>query len=497
MQTAFSVAALLFAIFIFAANPKEKVNQWCSIATIFFFLGIFKQAVMFEIIPLIQNTFGAYGLAESFAPLHNIFTWVIYTLGMPTMTIGGCYFGYIDFDRKFRIFKYIIYIPGMFLMLFFSPLKFIGYQPVNKPFWITYTAYNFAFGAIIAIVTARGIRIDRKALDEGSILKKKQNQRKREAMILLPTLYFWLFSVFPVNLLNVLGLDAFGKLLQMWQLNLVIMLLCIFGIIFSAVKGDGFLGIKIIPTRYSHNLKMPIDDFMSNLTHRIKSDTSYMSVKTEKIRDMVKSGRIDGVCGEINENIEELSGKIQALNNLARKFNRYSNTIDLENQSAGLKDLLNEAKRHEAKIYIEIVEDVRLECDKSLMVEVFKDIIDNGVQAIQAKNAPAETEKGKIVISGAYEKNKYKISFKDNGTGIPPGKLENIFDPGVTTKNKEFNSGLGLANCKKVIAKHGGNIYAENNGEEGGATIIIELPSKIAEASGKNAKASQPVDMAR
>jgi len=141
--------------------------------------------------------------------------------------------------------------------------------------------------------------------------------------------------------------------------------------------------------------------------------------------------------------------------------------------------LLDEAKRPKVKTHINIGGDVFLECDKSLMAEVFKDITDNAVQAIRAKHAPGETEKGEIVISGAQEKGRYKISFKDNGTGVPPNKLENIFDPGVTTKNKEFNSGLGLANCKKVITKHGGNIYAENNGDGDGATIIIELPYKI------------------
>jgi len=138
-----------------------------------------------------------------------------------------------------------------------------------------------------------------KALNEGSILKKKQNQRKREAMILLPTLYFWLFSIFPVNLFNMLGLSMFGGLLQMWQLNLFVITICIIGVIFSAIKGEGFLGIKIITTRYSHDLKMPVNDFMSNLTHRIKSDTSYMGVKTDKIKDALASGRdIGDIRGE-------------------------------------------------------------------------------------------------------------------------------------------------------------------------------------------------------
>ena len=483
MQTAFSIASLVLAIFIFAASPREKVNRWASLSVVFFFLGIVKQAIMVEIIPVIQTTFKIYTLAENFGPLHNIFTWIIYSLAMPTMAVAGCYFGYIDLDRKFKFVKYIMYIPGIFLLLFFSPMKFIEYQPANIAFWITYTAYNLIFGIILILASARGIRIDKKALNEGSILKKKQNQRKREAIILLPPLYIWIFSVFPVNLFNVLGLDIFGDLLQIWQLNLVTILLCIIGAIVSAIKGEGFLGIKIIPTRYSNIHKMPAGDFISNLTHRIKSDTAYMSVKIDKMKDILESGRDDReIRQEIGMGIEELINKIQALNTLAKKFNRYSNMIDLENESVKLKDLLNEAVRDDVKISVDIGDEIFLDCDKSLMTEVFKDIIDNGVQAIHAKTPLEDPKEGEIVITGSYGKNKYKIKFTDNGVGIPVNKLESIFDPGVTTKNKEFNSGLGLANCKKVIDKHGGNIYAENNGEKTGAVITIELPSKIVSA---------------
>lgn len=492
MQTAFSIALLILAIFIFGANPKEKVNQWSSVAIIFFFLGVVKQAVMVEIIPAIQNSFDIYGLEKSFGPLHNIFTWVIYTLAMPTMAIAGFYFGYIDLDRKLKKIKYMMYIPGIFLLLFFSPLKFIEYQPVSKPFWIVYTAYNLIFEIVLAVVVIRGIRIDKKALNEGSILKKKRNQRKREAIILLPPLYIWFFSVFPINLFHVLGLGKFGDLLQIWQLNLIAILLCIAGAVFLSVKGEGFLGIKIIPTRYSHNLKMPVNDFMSNLTHRIKSDTTYMSVKADKIKEALAGGKdIESISGEITVNIDELIHKIQVLNNLAKKSNRYSNTIDIEIESVNLKNLFAEAAKYDTEICVNIGGDIFLECDKNLMSEVFKDIIENGIQAIHTKNAAApEENKGKIVITGAYEKNKYKIKFKDNGVGIPPNKLDAIFDPGVTTKNKEFNSGLGLANCKKVINKHGGNIYAENNGETSGATITIELPAKTVTAEKNSADAN-------
>jgi len=463
VQTAFSISLLVLAVFIFWSNPKEKMNQWCSVALTFFFFGVVKQAIMFEIIPQIQDIFGENSLADRFDPLHNIFTWIIYTLATPTMTVAGCYFGYIDLDKKYRIWKYVIFVPGILLLFFFSPLEFIAYQPVSISFWVTYTVYNLIFGILLAIFVLRGIRKDKEFLKEGSILKKKRNRKLQEALLLLPPQYIWFLSVFPVNLLNVLGLSAFGKYLQIWQINLVVVLLSIIGVIVLAVYGEGSFGIKIVPTRYSYTHKMPNDEFMGNFSHRVKSDTSYMSVLANKIKDSLSSDKDSkGILKEINGNIDELLSDIETLNNLSRKFNRYSNKVELEKKTNKLISLLNESIRDGVEIRMQVDENLYLECDKVLMIEVFKDIIENSIQAIQARNMTEEI-KGEIVIIGSYDRNKYKMKFVNNGIGILPNKIDSIFDVGMTTKNKEFNSGLGLANCKKVISKHGGRIFAENN----------------------------------
>jgi PAS domain S-box-containing protein len=65
-----------------------------------------------------------------------------------------------------------------------------------------------------------------------------------------------------------------------------------------------------------------------------------------------------------------------------------------------------------------------------------------------------------------------EISVSDRGGGIPPGDLERIFEPFVTTK--EHGIGLGLSICRTIIIAHGGRLWAENIGE--GATFRVTLP---------------------
>ena len=61
----------------------------------------------------------------------------------------------------------------------------------------------------------------------------------------------------------------------------------------------------------------------------------------------------------------------------------------------------------------------------------------------------------------------------DQGPGLPPDKLETVFDAFFTTKASGM--GMGLAISRSIVEAHGGRIWAENN-PEGGATFWFSLP---------------------
>jgi len=61
---------------------------------------------------------------------------------------------------------------------------------------------------------------------------------------------------------------------------------------------------------------------------------------------------------------------------------------------------------------------------------------------------------------------------QDRGTGIPPERLDQIFDAFYTTKTSGL--GLGLAICRSIVNTHGGRLWAVNN-PFGGATLHLAL----------------------
>ena len=65
--------------------------------------------------------------------------------------------------------------------------------------------------------------------------------------------------------------------------------------------------------------------------------------------------------------------------------------------------------------------------------------------------------------------------FRDNGKGVPPELLRQIFEPLYTSDQGRKVSGLGLSICKSIAKAHGGGILADN-APDGGLVIRMSLP---------------------
>jgi signal transduction histidine kinase len=83
----------------------------------------------------------------------------------------------------------------------------------------------------------------------------------------------------------------------------------------------------------------------------------------------------------------------------------------------------------------------------------------------------------KIKIKAHYDKeeSRLKIMVIDNGPGIPVEHQSKIFQLHFTTKDS--GHGIGLANCKKIIANHNGDIIFESTPGRG-TTFTIALPER-------------------
>jgi len=106
---------------------------------------------------------------------------------------------------------------------------------------------------------------------------------------------------------------------------------------------------------------------------------------------------------------------------------------------------------------------------------VFRNLIDNAISF----SPPG----GRITITLARAGAEALVTVEDSGPGIPPGKIEAIFERFYSERPRGeafgTHSGLGLSIARKIVAAHGGAISAENRiGADGaihGARFVVRL----------------------
>jgi PAS domain S-box-containing protein len=109
--------------------------------------------------------------------------------------------------------------------------------------------------------------------------------------------------------------------------------------------------------------------------------------------------------------------------------------------------------------------------DKSGMVQVFQNLIANAIK-FHAENVPPLVRIG-VQDAGA----EWLIAVSDNGIGIAPEYFQRIFVifQRLHPRQKYEGTGIGLAICKKVMDRHGGQIEVESR-PGAGATFRMRLP---------------------
>jgi len=277
-----------------------------------------------------------------------------------------------------------------------------------------------------------------------------------------------------------LGLQSAGKSFQQVEFR------------YSAVCKKKILTANILEMGHEQ-LLIVISDITDE---RDKQERIFMSHRQASLGDMAA-----GIAHEINNPLTSIIALSQLLleEELPAEMKQDVNTISSEAQRAGeiVKNLFSFARKHapskqpiqlnnaiedvlKLRHYEQTLNNITVECqfDSNLpevmadyfqMQQVFLNIILNAEQAMAEAHG-----KGTLSITGEKVDGMVRLSFSDDGPGIPRENLPRVFDPFFTTKEVGKGTGLGLSICYGIVTAHNGRIHAQS--EVGrGATFVIEL----------------------
>lgn len=188
-------------------------------------------------------------------------------------------------------------------------------------------------------------------------------------------------------------------------------------------------------------------------------------------RDLAKSPDLQKMAHYIVEGTD-------TINHLVNNVLTYSRPMDLHLESMDLHALLEEiidyiradammTSKHQLVVHTKN-EKMLAPVDASQFKSALLNIVINAIQAMP--------DGGKIEITLRRDPKMAVVIVKDEGTGIAPENLENIFSPFFTTK--EQGNGFGLAEVYKIMQVHGGTIDVES-GVGKGSSFALHFPLAI------------------
>jgi signal transduction histidine kinase len=223
-------------------------------------------------------------------------------------------------------------------------------------------------------------------------------------------------------------------------------------------------------------------DVLAQMRINLESMAETAAAVAHEIRNPLTS--IKGACALLSSELADLNRprvweyhtiiceEIDRLDNIVESLQYFTKPIKSEKEVTSINNLIErtvkllELNPIDLKIRLDLSEHLpMIQADASLLKQVFLNLIKNAAEAC----GPG----GELVVRAESTSPWIRISFSDNGPGIPLDSLQHIFEPFYTTK--ATGMGVGLAVSQRIIEAHDGRIEARN-GAPGGAQFSILLP---------------------
>jgi len=225
-----------------------------------------------------------------------------------------------------------------------------------------------------------------------------------------------------------------------------------------------------------------IGTLTSGIGHEINNPLSGIKICINRIAKNPQNLEQNiGYIEMIGEAIDKIESVVQQLLNFSRKQDiKYEkiNPVEIIDNSIGLAAYKLEKNDVTVDHAICCVQYIRASTNH--LSQVFLNLFLNAIDAIEEKKQENPELEGKINVAIECKDNHSYIQFSDNGKGIKPEIINQIFDPFFTSKEVGKGTGLGLYVSFEIIREHGGKLTVSSEYGEG-TTFTIALPLESTE----------------
>jgi signal transduction histidine kinase len=219
-------------------------------------------------------------------------------------------------------------------------------------------------------------------------------------------------------------------------------------------RDNKLMNMQALTAAIAHQVRQPLGATQAN-THAALNFLKQAPPDLEEIRAALTDVLTD------NRRVSEVFDSIRAL---FGKVDQGRHPIDVNNILLRvLHSMRGELKDHGVEARLELASALPLvEGHGGQLQEVIVNLIQNAVEAMGATSNRNRVLRIKTELRGS---DAIVVAIQDSGPGVDPKQLDSIFTAFVTTK--PHGMGLGLAICRIIVERHGGQLTASSDGRTG------------------------------
>jgi len=225
---------------------------------------------------------------------------------------------------------------------------------------------------------------------------------------------------------------------------------------------NALVKVEAVTAALAHEVRQPLAAITANSGAALR-----FLEKTPPNRDEVRMAlsRIVSDVRRTSEVFDTIRALFRTTDQVKQRINLNELIIEV------LQSLSGELKDHGIVTDSKLMSDLPpIEGNKGQLRQVLQNLVHNALEAM----ATSDRNRMLRVKSELQGQDAIRVAVEDSGPGIDPKLLDRVFDAFVTTKTQGM--GLGLALCRMIIERHGGQLSALSDGRNG-AEFQFVLPT--------------------
>jgi two-component system, NtrC family, nitrogen regulation sensor histidine kinase NtrY len=208
-------------------------------------------------------------------------------------------------------------------------------------------------------------------------------------------------------------------------------------------------------------------EMAQQVAHEIKNPLTPMRLMTQL--HAMNAGQQS--AESVKEFAEGMLAQIDAMAQIAGDFSQFTQTPERDQTNVDLRNLLKEAHAAypHASLLLPREGEWTVLANEEQLLRVINNLLNNAFESVESGL------KAMVSFGLRQEESQVHIFVRDNGSGIPKHRMEQIFEPKFTTKSR--GTGLGLAIVKAIVESFHGRIWVEES-SDAGTEFVFSLPLK-------------------